>query len=347
VGLLAPSSGRNFKATKRPCSVSSALLTTPIPPPTSRRCGSAKLVWPIPSLCGGIILGAKAKQVNVLRGSTLQSSRDSFRCSSCEPRTISTYPYVPLRLSFWIRSTKMEGRTWAGRRHDLFYGRAPYSFPRDGSGLAQAFFEEMFRPSAGRHGGVLTETQNYQFCLRIVCVGRRLGFIHGLCGNDFTRARRIEICHATRIISGGTGESGYVSAGAAWSDLPYRCLSISGVSSAVSWFLICHSGKFFPSRSDRLPALPSLDFFLTFCDGVLRGSYRPPLNVREVQPARSDGDPNNSTVKGRFPQGENMYTTFLLASVWRDVFWLGVLCAPLDVPKFMVWMAVSNLCALC
>jgi len=34
----------------------------------SRRCGSAKMVWPIPSLCGGIILGAKAKQVNVLRG---------------------------------------------------------------------------------------------------------------------------------------------------------------------------------------------------------------------------------------------------------------------------------------
>jgi hypothetical protein len=86
---------------------------------------------------------------------------------------------------------RWEGRTCAGRRHALSYGRASYSFPQDGSGLSQAVFEEMFRPSAGRHGGVLTETQNYQFCLRIVCVGRRLGFIHGLCGNDFTRARRI------------------------------------------------------------------------------------------------------------------------------------------------------------
>ena len=119
-------------------------------------------------------------------------------------------PTFPCDCPFGFVPRRWEGRTCAGRRHALFYGRASSSFPQDGSGLSQAVFEEMFRPSAGRHGGVLTETKDYQFCLRIVCVGRRLGFIHGLCGNDFTRARRIEICHATRIISGGTGESGYV-----------------------------------------------------------------------------------------------------------------------------------------
>ena len=171
--------------------------------------------------------------------------------------------------------------------------------------MAQAVFEEMFRPSASCHGRVLAETQTYQFCLRIVCVGRRLGFIHGLCGNDFTRARRIEICHATRIISGGTGESGYVSAGAAWSDLPYRCLSISGASSDVDRFLVCDAGKFLPSGSGCLPALPSLDFFLAFCDGVLRGSHRPPLNVGEI--------------RCRFPQRDEV-DYILLASVWCDVF---------------------------
>jgi hypothetical protein len=77
---------------------------------------------------------------------------------------------------------------WSEARH-LTPGE---SRPHPGSSKpAQASaIEKIARPSAGRHGGVLTQSQNNQFCLGIVCVGCRFRLFHVLSGDELTSGFR-------------------------------------------------------------------------------------------------------------------------------------------------------------
>jgi hypothetical protein len=69
-----------------------------------------------------------------------------------------------------------------------------------------ATVEEMTRPAAGGHGGVLTQSQDYKFGLGIICVGRDSRLVHVLRRDELTGAVRACICHAAKNIVGTVSE---------------------------------------------------------------------------------------------------------------------------------------------
>src|SRR6202022_2990786 len=78
------------------------------------------------------------------------------------------------------------------------------AFARLKSESARPVFEETFRPSAGCHGGVFTQPQNYQCRLRIVCVSGCFGFVLIL-GHNFSKGRGFYFGHAAKNILATTG----------------------------------------------------------------------------------------------------------------------------------------------